>query len=324
MSAYQSGRAGRGRAGFTLIELLVVISIIAVLIGLLLPAVQRVREAANRAQCQNNLKQIGLAFLHHANQSSQGYFPAGGKNGNPPPNFTAAGAPATGTEQTGGWGFNILPYVEGESAWRGGSATTDPARVKVAVGYVSKVFFCPTRRAPMALPYDASVSPANFLTNAGIPRTEQPLAALCDYAASNREGTGVIRETYRKSLVRTAEVLNGLSNTLMVGEKRMNLANLGRNHQDDNQGFAVGFDEDTVRSTDAVTNRDWRPAPDFFGAVRYGDQGRYAFGSSHVGSFQAVFADGAVHHVAHTINAVVIKRLGEIKNREVIPNDGDW
>jgi prepilin-type N-terminal cleavage/methylation domain-containing protein len=315
------------RRGFTLIELLVVIAIIAVLIGLLLPAVQKVREAGNRVQCQNHLKQLGLAFMHHLDTLR--YFPPGGENGDPPPNYTSQGHPALGTEQTGGWGFNILPYIDMDNAWKGGSAQNNPDRVRVAIGAVNPVFFCPSRRAPMAVPYNAAVSPTIFLTNAKIPTSEHPPVALCDYAASNREGTGIVRETYKKGLVRMTAVKKGTSNTLMLGEKRMNLAAIGQDQEDDNQGYSTGFDEDTVRSCapkPAPDKTGGPPLPDFsrHSADQYHDVGQQRFGASHPAGFHAVFADGAVHVISYSIDPVVFSHLGDIASREVIPSNGDW
>jgi prepilin-type N-terminal cleavage/methylation domain-containing protein/prepilin-type processing-associated H-X9-DG protein len=300
---------GRGRfqlrcaGGFTLIELLVVIAIVAALAGLIVPAVQASREAGRRMGCQNNLRQLGIAFQGHHDQ--YGFFPGGGWEWYTPPVY-ADGTPLVGAEQEGGWGFQVLPFLERRDLWMGGDAATDLDRALAAIATTSAVFFCPTRRGPQTVTYrEAPWQGISYLDS------RVATHALCDYAASNAQGSGAVRQ-YEP--VRIAEIRDGTANVLLLGDKRLNLGQLGRAPKDDNEGYTAGFDQDTVRRTDLP------PAPDHRGED---PTGQNRFGSSHPGGINALFVDGSVHFLRFGIDPRVFAALGDRQDGRIIPVGDD-
>ncbi|HYH64970.1 MAG TPA: DUF1559 domain-containing protein [Urbifossiella sp.] len=197
------------RRAFTLIELLVVIAIVAVLVGLLLPAVQKVREAAARLRCQNNLKQIGLGL--HGYESAHGRFPPGYRDTRPDT------APGPGW----GWAVFILPFVEQPALHAridphttlpgGGSDTPTPTADTLTA---LPVYRCPSDPGPATnANYDGHATASYRGVGWGRPKTGPGPKGLMITDLADPNGT-----LFRNSRVRVADVADGLSGTLFVTE----------------------------------------------------------------------------------------------------------
>ena len=300
----------KARTGFTLIELLVVIAIIAILIGLLLPAVQKVREASSRAQCANNLKQMGLAAHNH--HDTHGLLPSASTRWEEAvPTFTAPGSPVAGVGQKAGWGFQILPFMEQVAVWRGAGGATIADCQRNAIGAVIKTYFCPSRRAPKALPPIADWYNANGFNNG--PGGTYPHGPT-DYASSHnttstRNGNhGAI--VYGFDGLKLIDIKDGTSNTLMFGEKRMNTRFIGQYQSDDNEGYTSGWDHDATRNTSLPPKADWQDP-----TLNHGEN---LFGSSHSGGANFALADGSIRFITFNISQPNFLAMGTAANGEVI------
>jgi prepilin-type N-terminal cleavage/methylation domain-containing protein len=299
----------RRHLAFTLVELLVVVAIIGILIALLLPAVQAAREAAHRTQCQNNLKQIALAFLGH--NEAQKHFPTGGWG------FNWSGHPdrGFGPRQPGGWGYNILPWLEEDTLHKMGAGMTGQAQIdamRQAMATPMPVYYCPSRRPATLYP-----NSTNFRI-VGRP----PLVARTDYAASagdNNQGhdggpgsladgdartnwpysnlTGIC---FQRSQIRPRDIVDGTSKTYLVGERylRADAWDTGQDPADDQNSF-VGYNVDTLRWSDVP------PMQDQPGLVN-----RWSWGSNHQVTFHMAFCDGAVRPLGYDIDPQTNRRLG--------------
>jgi prepilin-type N-terminal cleavage/methylation domain-containing protein/prepilin-type processing-associated H-X9-DG protein len=306
------GRTGKNVSptarAFTLVELLVVIAIIGILVALLLPAIQAAREAARRAQCLNNLKQIGLAFQLHADTHE--IYPTGGSDiwsrrttDKSRPNervFGDRGRPLVAPNQNWGWAYQILPYLEQQALWA--------AKVNDLTPVPVPAYFCPSRGPSRVHSYDDRADRAmiDYAGNAGASKEGFQTYAQYGDAADGvvirvtMGRTGDPFDKFGPPVIPSRQIQDGLSNTLMVAEKNINAARLGGRQGNDDAGYIEGWDHDTIRwghfqpTPDSLNASEETPVP-VLGS----------FGSSHAGTFNAAFCDGSVRSIIHDVDAEV-------------------
>lgn len=322
-----AGGLRKVRSGMTLIELLVVTAIISVLMGLLLPAVQSVRETGRRVQCANHLKQLSLALLNH--ESTYQQLPSGGWGKD------WAGIPGRGSgpPQPGGWIFQTLPFLEQQTLQEmGGHRLEDKEANGVRLRTPLPVLHCPSRRGaelyfnqrgwhPHHYPLEVMVARNDYAINGGgrmIRSGAGPdsLANAVGHAWPDMSAsTGVC---YQRSRVKLRDIVDGLSQTYLVGEKQIPFTRY-RDGGDmgDNESAYSGDDRDLIRYTGTEVDPRFRPVSD---AYIPGEEGT-VFGSAHLAVFQMALCDGTVKSISYSIDPLVHSRLGIRNDQQVIPGD---
>ncbi len=320
------------RRGFTLIELLVVIGIIAVLIALLLPAVQAAREAARRAQCLNNLKQIGLALQNY--HDAVGTFPMSYAARSPFKNG------ATDTAPGWGWGTLILPQLEQGAIFAAvnfSSPVEDPRNSTVGRTILT-MYLCPSDPIPGG-PFPvmdgsgntlASMGPTSYAACVGDDRADSTTGLNNDGL-----GNGIL---FRNSGIRIADITDGTSQTIAVGERAWSITSgpwagvatlgvirRGPANPCPTTGALFYPAASLVQAHCNVLNTDTDP-----------DGGIDDYSSRHPGGANVVFADGSVHFLKSVLrnsgtkpdgstlyspSSLVLQALGTRAGSEVISAD---